>query len=797
MRNPLLAIVAATALCLVLSWAIHNPIPPVAEGHSAPASAIESLPEVQKSPPPLRDRPFSAQVRSSLDEQSLPLEILRRPGSLVEGVVIDSSGEPIADARVRVGAPMREMPRGTWVAEGPLPEGEGILEVLSDASGRFRLVGIDGREVSLRAWHPRFSPSSPVNVHGSVTDVQLRLSSPTAVRGTVIDEHGKPLAGIEVREACPNSLASPVRTDAEGTFTLSGATPGSLGLQATAVHFPTDSAPLVPALAAGEERSGVVLGLFRGATLIGRVVDEDSRPIVGAECIAHEPGSPPRFATTDATGNFAIHGIRAFLASELLEGPPPHFDLSIAHPGFLESETRLPHDLTSGETRDGGTIRLRRAPVVSGRIVDESGRGVPRADVVLHRAGNRPNFSQLSAGERRSTTDPDGSFEIMAPHPQDYEISAKAAGFRTTTSERFPVAKDHRVLPDLILGVGSTLEGKLIDVAGRPVPEARLTIDSGQSWSQTRTDRTGNFRFEGLAQESYRILIQDHGWEMKEKDTRVTPQADPIIVVVIPPGRIEGVALDPAGHRILEFAVSFSKGPLSSEQRPAFFLTGDGSFTEEALLPGPLAVRVESPGYAPWNGKVRIEPGKTTRIEARLPHPASIQGRVIDSSGHGIGGVSVRILQGEVTVLELVTESDGAFSWNELRAGKYRGVVELESHVSAELETFTIEGGEWKTFPAITLFRSASLGGGLWAPDGLPPDSAKLLATKITPHLSREGEYWREDGEYLFEELPPGKYWLTIRYSRDGHERLWRGTVEVEEGEDWEYPIDLGVKDEE
>ncbi len=176
--------------------------------------------------------------RLSLDPgKPLPLEVEVLPSSggkqlgsgaltLLEGMVRDPSGRPVASARVEA-----------FDLEGPAPgelRARGRLRSSSDRIGRFELLLPAPGRYRLRAFHPRVGAASRVvrPVPGEKVSLDLILSPPLEVRGRVVSrDSGLPVEGARVllsREGWPSCQG---RTDREGRFLLKPWLPGSWTLQ--------------------------------------------------------------------------------------------------------------------------------------------------------------------------------------------------------------------------------------------------------------------------------------------------------------------------------------------------------------------------------------------------------------------------------------------------------------------------------------------------------------------------------------------------------------------------------------
>ncbi len=225
-----------------------------------------------------------------------------------------ATGEPLADAQVSLA-------------------GEGGSSTQTDARGGFRFTGLPAARYSLRADKPGFRSPETVAVEPGAEPVTVELDPLAQIEGRVLDEDGRPVAGVTVRADAPYAPYVDVEhpTQADGRFTVRDLGPGAYFLRLLipsgrrADGYPaTEYYPGVAereqasslTLSPGQQISGLTVKLRRVpmTTLRGRVVDlakdDAARPReVALDC---EPGPiGGRFARTalDDEGRFRFEQV--------------------------------------------------------------------------------------------------------------------------------------------------------------------------------------------------------------------------------------------------------------------------------------------------------------------------------------------------------------------------------------------------------------------------------------------------------------------------------------------------------
>jgi hypothetical protein len=199
-------------------------------------------------------------------------------GGVIVGRILSPNGEPMADARV---VPLRRPPGSTGAAR-PFMSGP---PAMTNDLGEFRLHSLPPGDYYLQA-SPRFEPPNTrsttsgsimaptfypgttdmataqhVTVGGGATldGIEIRVSrvSAFAIKGTVVDEAGAPVANAALMLTSDPSAGMPIpngsprtRTAVDGTFTIEGIASGTYRL--------TAAAPIVSKAAADGTQRGMV-----------------------------------------------------------------------------------------------------------------------------------------------------------------------------------------------------------------------------------------------------------------------------------------------------------------------------------------------------------------------------------------------------------------------------------------------------------------------------------------------------------------------------------------------------------
>ena len=217
--------------------------------------------------------------------------------------------------------------------------------------------------------------------------------------------------------------------------------------------------------------------------------------------------------------------------------------------------------LAPGAKLDLGTLRIRGAIQVVGRVVDADGSalaGVRVSAVSSSRwpAGGSPQVSRADpGGELYAVTDSGGGFSLPLP-TGEHHVTASAPG-RTDAVATVQVgsAGGTAALVNLRFAKNADLivEGLVRDSAGRPLSRADVSLNSAADVAAMGTarggsspvaagitDAGGHFRLSGLPGHSLLLRVHHASYASYQRAVLPGTATGPLIVEVPIPGAIEG-----------------------------------------------------------------------------------------------------------------------------------------------------------------------------------------------------------------------------------------------------------------
>ncbi|HSP82030.1 MAG TPA: carboxypeptidase-like regulatory domain-containing protein, partial [Myxococcaceae bacterium] len=431
------------------------------------------------------------------------------PAGPVEGLVQDEEGRALSGAMV-LAVP----------AEGP------ALELHTDARGVYRAV-LPGGPLVLVALRDGLLPAVRDEEHlAGVPLPPLTLRLPRTLAGRVEDESG-PVAGAEVSLAKGRCQPPPVYTDASGRFRFDELGTGSYVLTA---REGGRIARLDVSADSSSDTSNLLVTLAAPPVLTGSVVDNDERPVPGAEVFLEEAPTSVR-TVADTQGRFTL-GV-----------PPGLVRVGARAPGFLPGSVGV-------EVLPGGREEVRlflpRPLRIAGVVLGPEGPMAGARITTFRRLGTHMPGRRVDDGTRSG---PDGRFELERPEGS-WWVEAWAPGYERASvplgSE--PGSLRLRLVPKRAV----ELRGRVVDGAGRGVPNAsvKVVLTEGEAdavWATT--DDTGSFVVDVPPGSAY--TLQAEAWLASPTGRRVEtgerhlwsplPPGGVTLTLRGGPGRLSGV----------------------------------------------------------------------------------------------------------------------------------------------------------------------------------------------------------------------------------------------------------------
>ncbi len=508
-------------------------------------------------------------------EQVSDIEILISEGPVISGTVVDETNTPIADIEV-----------------GAVGMRGGGGDATTDAKGAFTLAGLAPGAYFLMARNDTFVPAGGAPLE--LADADLTGITVRVQRGTQISGHVEPRQICEIqhdiddRELGPGMpmLVGPKTTTADGEFTLGPASAGKARLRARCPSGAHGSIPIdvKPGMAP------VVIAVTPGASIAGRVLDADGKPVAGVTVMASIEGPTQRTMIVNGMVMSGVQGITGANGTYELVG--------------LGAGTYALAVLDRGRP-----LRMRGAKVVVKLGATDKKTGV---DLAV----DRPN-----GVIKGIVTGPDGKPLADAWVSVQQDLAAMIEGM----VERGPRREGREG------GGDGEEDSRMMTIEARDDDGDT----AGAGFAPALTDAQGRFEIAGLPHAKYEVVAEAKAGALRGRAANVTPDAT-ITIKALGVTSLSGTVRGPTGPAAV-FAIELV-GPTTAARTFT-----DGRFQLGRVDPGSYTVRVTSrEGNA--EAKVEVLPDRPATLEIVLAANAIVVGKLVDAQDRPLAGAPITLV---------------------------------------------------------------------------------------------------------------------------------------------------------
>ena len=668
------------------------------------------------------------------------------------GQVVDSNGEPVADAEVLYSL-QSDQPKyaartaedGMFNFEFPRPESD------------------EGNRVDIIAVHPQHASGWQNLRTQSTSNVEIQLEEPTIISGRITNTAGEPIqnAEVQLKDFLKDNLIflglenhsvlnlipiPPVKSDVNGIFNfrrLPQARTATLSVERQGYARERQAAVLTGT-------KGLEFKLEREAQIEGHLSYVESGAPVESATISVEsirPTAGGGLASVDVNGHYVVRSL-----------PPGTYNVYLQEaPAGWTAAANAIVKVAEGQTASKVDMTLVRVGYVTGRVTDRgTNEPISNYKISMYDAA-RPAPQQRSHSVQ---TDESGTYRFsVAPGPGLVFFSSPQ-GYQDVenANKHVNVVKGETLVVDFQFSKGTPSIFRTLTETGDPVTGARITDSFGGRRDYGISNEHGELTIHGLRLGQRLVLTAEHS-ELKlhgsaevefQPGESIEIRMKPFTLVKvsgrvvnsngepIPSARIHRHRRDPLRHTVIVSGVGVTNG--------------DGWFREVGLIVGvQYVITANAKGY--WR-EVTEEFTATkgmSQIDDFVLRPAIgqffIEGRIIDTSGNPVNGARLESTQ-QAQRWETFTDANGDYRLKNL---PMEVLYQLDIiHPDYARHTFEILKTDQR-HDIVLEKPDGYLAGKVVAADGEPVDHATVRieprkdlisgAVYSPDHTNREGEF--------------------------------------------------------
>ena len=608
-----------------------------------------------------------------------PVHLVLSKGRRVLGSVVDSDGDPVAEAQVSLlwTLDQSDFRSGLEVPAGAAAtDGRGVFALPDTGPGAYELL------VSHADYAHR--PPSRVEIPAGESDFDLgdlTLAAGGAIHGIVTDPGGAPVSRATIQAHERDRYEAPTRTattDAEGRFRLRGFSSVLADLGVEASGYPAHVEPNIRV----DHADPVLIELRPGASIAGRVLDNGGNGAAGVPVylwfeVDYSSDVDPRLwdavdtlpeKVTDRDGRFRFDGLAAGTwSAEASRGPEG---------AKLDGIELIP----GGERGIELVLRTRDRLIVT--VVTEVGEPVAAAQIDVEAPGEP--FS-TSYGE----TDGSGR-AVMDITPETVTVTVSHETLRDESRQVWLEPGDNEVRFELRRGL--ELRGTVRSYQGTPFPLATVAAETDYSsdveWHSTNTvsDRNGAFRLTGLEPRPYIITARAPGYADGGPEDPIEIRDDAvegIEIVLEPEASIVAAVTGLSPSDLNQVRVTAWKGPrLRDATRDT-----EGNFSVRGIGPGTWHIEArKGDRERTVERSVTIERG-TAEVFVELPFERGLR---LSGQVHEGGALlsGARLSVGEQSTR---TDREGRFALEGLMPGPNQVVIRRPDFSGTQYQSIDLQ----------------------------------------------------------------------------------------------------------
>jgi len=360
-----------------------------------------------------------------------------------------------------------------------------------------------------------------------ISDAVFTISE--GITGRVIDEAENGIANVQVQAYTfdSTSYVGAADTDADGNYSIGGITPGNYKVVFSPPHDSNyvyqwynnkNSSEIADPviITAGQTTNGINAQLVLGGAVSGRVIDESGAGILNVN-VGVYLNNISCWNSTDADGYYTVRGIPAGNCTAFFQTSSTVNYIREWYNDKSSQETADIFIVTPGQTTGNIDAQLAAGSIISGRVTDVSGSGIPNVRANAQEVGDNSWYA--------GTSDADGYYEIVGLRPGNYKVDFYTQNAGNYIQEWYNDKANFENADTILLATkqtignidaqladGGIVSGRVIDESGNGIKDIEVDIFnlSHSNVAASLTDSEGYYSVGGIPGGDYKIFFSGY-----------------------------------------------------------------------------------------------------------------------------------------------------------------------------------------------------------------------------------------------------------------------------------------------
>jgi len=320
------------------------------------------------------------------------------------------------------------------------------------------------------------------------------------------------------------------------------------------------------------------------------------------------------------------------------------FGISLSHPEYADDTharnwTKLNLDhLLAGKL----LMLMKKGVVLAGYVIDQTGNPIKDASVLR-------GESHYAVDRLKTKTDDQGRFEFGQADYGTEILTVQAQGYGPEL-KTISIRQDIEPV-EFTLEPGYSIYGRVVDVNGKPINEAYVSVQEWRSYStiewNSKTDKDGRFVWNSAPPDKIKIYVSKNGYMDNRRNFLVASQ-DEYEIVLGPQLKISGTVVDANTGEPIEIftttkGIQWESGSKHWQDGPSSvksFTDGKYQIQFSASYAGHL-IRIDAEGYMPAVSRVFDSNEGIVHFDFKLEKGKGPEGIVHLPDGEGAADAQV------------------------------------------------------------------------------------------------------------------------------------------------------------